>query len=67
LEQNEEEWKTVFDDAEPQVAKFPAPWSEKLSEFQNMLVIRCLWPDKVVPAVQNFVQSTINLFIIYDY
>jgi dynein heavy chain len=68
LEQNEGEWKTVFDDAEPQIAKFPAPWSERLSEFQNMLVIHCIRPDKVVPALQNFVQSMSILFSeLFDY
>lgn len=60
LEENKEEWKTVFDDAEPQISKFPAPWSEKLSEFQSVLVIRCIRPDRVIPALQNFVQSMNN-------
>ena len=61
LEQNKEEWKTVFDDAEPHISKFPAPWSEKLSEFQSVLVICCIRPDRAVPALQNFVQSMNNL------
>jgi hypothetical protein len=66
LEQNKGEWKTVFDDAEPQTSKFPAPWSEKLSEFQTVLVIRCIQPDRVVPALQNFVKSMKNLLSGYD-
>jgi hypothetical protein len=61
LEKNQDKWKTVFDDVEPQNAKFPAPWPEKLSEFQNMLVLRCIRPDKLVPAVQSFVQRTNTL------
>lgn len=56
MEKNQDKWKAVFDDAEPQNAKFPAPWPEKLSEFENMLVLRCIRPDKLVTAVQNFVQ-----------
>lgn len=58
MENNQDEWKAVFEDAEPQSAKFPAPWSKKLSQFQDLLVLRCIRPDKLVPAVQNFVQST---------
>jgi len=61
LEQNKDEWKTVFDDAEPHISKFPAPWSERLSECQRLLVIHCIRPDRVVPALQNFVQSMNNL------
>jgi dynein heavy chain len=56
LEQNQDAWKAVFDIAEPQTAMFPAPWPEKLSEFRSMLVLRCIRPDKVVAALQNFVQ-----------
>lgn len=56
MEKNQDKWKAVFDDAEPQNAKFPAPWPEKLSVFQNMLVLRCIRPDKLVPAIQSFVQ-----------
>jgi dynein heavy chain len=56
LEKNQDAWKEVFDNAEPQTATFPAPWPEKLSEFHNMLVLRCIRPDKVVAALQNFVQ-----------
>ncbi|XP_069698472.1 dynein axonemal heavy chain 7 [Periplaneta americana] len=60
LEKNPEQWKAIFDHAEPQNIELPAPWSEKLSEFQHLLVIRCIRYDKVVPAVQNFVQFSLG-------
>jgi hypothetical protein len=56
MEKNQDKQKAVFVDAEPQNAKLPAPWPEKHSEFQNMLVLQCIRPDKLVLAVQCYVQ-----------
>ncbi|CAI8001099.1 Dynein heavy chain 7, axonemal, partial [Geodia barretti] len=48
-------WKSYYDDKEPHKAAIPAPWGEKLTDFQKMIVLRCLRPDKVVPLMTSFV------------
>lgn len=45
---NTHEWRKIYDSKEPHRAPFPSPWSEQLSDFQKMIVIRCLRPDKVI-------------------
>ncbi|XP_020624937.1 dynein heavy chain 12, axonemal-like [Orbicella faveolata] len=57
---NTHEWRKIYDSKEPHRASFPAPWSEQLSDFQKMIVIRCLRPDKVVPLVTNFVEDKLG-------
>ena len=42
-----DEWRRVYDSKEPQRETLPQPWNENLTEFQKMLVIRVLRPDKV--------------------
>ncbi|XP_069555029.1 dynein axonemal heavy chain 7 [Brachyistius frenatus] len=54
------EWKLVYDSPDPHQTAFPDVWQAKLSEFQKMLVIRCLRPDKIIPMVQEFVSDSLG-------
>eukprot|EP00794_Sanderia_malayensis_P008808 gene8808-9750_t len=48
-------WRVFYDSATPNSAKMPQPWDLKLRGLDRMVVLRCLRPDKVVPAVQDFI------------
>ncbi|CAG5865931.1 unnamed protein product, partial [Menidia menidia] len=54
------EWKQVYDSPNPHQTQFPAEWHERLTQFQKMLVVRCLRPDKVIPMVQEFVSDSLG-------
>ena len=56
FQSNLEEWHTYFDDKEPHKSTLPKPWNEQLNNFQKMIVLRCLRPDKVIPLVIDFVK-----------
>jgi dynein heavy chain len=49
------EWKALYDSPAPHEFKLPDPWQLKLQSFYRMIVLRCIRPDKIVPAVQNFI------------
>lgn len=69
---NLEEWKKIFDHKEPQSMIFPKPF-DKINLFEKMLVLRCIRSDKVVPAVQLFVEGkkikiySCFFFLVYKY
>eukprot|EP00949_MAST-11_sp_MAST-11-sp1_P001615 g1615.t1 len=50
-------WKSIYDAQDAHEVPLPGAWNEKLGSLQKMLVLRCLRPDKIVPAVQNFVME----------
>ena len=39
-------WKEVYDAFEPHTVAFPGTW-RSLHEFQRLMIISCLRPDKV--------------------
>uniref|UniRef100_A0A3B3Z6D6 Dynein axonemal heavy chain 7 n=1 Tax=Periophthalmus magnuspinnatus TaxID=409849 RepID=A0A3B3Z6D6_9GOBI len=56
-----EHFRGLRQDLSPHQTPFPEGWQDKLSQFQRMLVIRCLRPDKqVVPMVQEFVTDSLG-------
>lgn len=49
------EWKELYDSTKPEVAPLPGMWDLQLRGLDRMVVLRCVRPDKIVPAVQNFI------------
>ena len=48
-------WKVLYDSPEPQGVALPAPFDDAFSPLQRMLVLRAFRPDKVVPAITEYV------------
>lgn len=40
-------WKKVYDSPNPHLEKYPDQWGEELTKLQDLLLLRCLRPDKV--------------------
>ncbi|XP_058476444.1 dynein axonemal heavy chain 3-like [Solea solea] len=56
---NVSEWKKLYDSGHPHKAQLPDQWN-KLEGMCRMIVIRCFRPDKLVPAVQDFIQDNMG-------
>ncbi|XP_026674744.1 dynein heavy chain 1, axonemal-like [Ceratina calcarata] len=54
FKQSMAQFKVVFDAQEAHLVLYPDPWQTKLDDFQKMLVLKCLRPDKVTNAMQLY-------------
>lgn len=51
---NSSKWKPIYDSVRPHEEAFPDAWSA-LTGLDRMVILRCLRPDKIIPAVQIFI------------
>ncbi|XP_073425921.1 dynein axonemal heavy chain 12 [Dendrobates tinctorius] len=58
--ENPDEWHVLYDSREPYNVPLPNPYNEKLNELQKMIILRCLRPDKMSPAVTNYVTDKLG-------
>ncbi|XP_040850987.1 dynein heavy chain 12, axonemal [Ochotona curzoniae] len=57
---NISEWREIYDSKEPHNARLPAPMDARLNELQKIIVLRCLRPDKITPAITNYVTDKLG-------
>jgi hypothetical protein len=41
-------------------ARLPQEWSDRLDDFQKIMFLKCLRPDKVTNAMQDFVSNNLD-------
>ncbi|XP_059835308.1 dynein axonemal heavy chain 3 [Hypanus sabinus] len=57
--ENIAKWKVIYDSAKPHEEVLPDLWSS-LKGMAHLIIIRCFRPDKIVPAVQQFIVSVMG-------
>uniref|UniRef100_A0A2K5C563 Dynein axonemal heavy chain 12 n=1 Tax=Aotus nancymaae TaxID=37293 RepID=A0A2K5C563_AOTNA len=50
----------IYECKEPYNVKFPAPMDKNLNELQKIIILRCLRPDKITPAITNYVTDKLG-------
>lgn len=57
---NATEWKLYYDSTDHENSKFPNPWYDKLSDFQRILIVRTIRPDKVIPVITKLIEAELG-------
>ena len=55
-----DKYQEIFDSLQPHREALPTKWNASLSNFQKLLVLRCLRLDKMNSAIQDFVGSQLG-------
>ncbi|CAL1689869.1 unnamed protein product [Lasius platythorax] len=54
------QFKTMFDTQEAHLAPFPEPWKTKLDDFEKLLILKCLRPDKLTNAMHIYLTKYLS-------
>ncbi|KAF7662821.1 hypothetical protein LDENG_00225550 [Lucifuga dentata] len=57
---NPEDFRSFYDSKEPYNTELPKPWCEQFNDLQKMVILRCLRPDKISPAVTKYVTDKLG-------
>ncbi|XP_035208679.1 dynein heavy chain 2, axonemal-like [Stegodyphus dumicola] len=59
-------WQDWYTTAEPEKIYLPGNWRNICDEFQRLLIIRCLRPDRITNCISNFVDKNLGKgFLVY--
>ena len=53
-------WQHIYDSATPESEELPAPWRDTLDDFQKLIALRTVRPDKLTRAVQIYVDKSMG-------
>jgi len=50
-----EDWTRIYDSLVPSEEAFPERYESTMTDFEKLLVIKALRPDKLIPQIQKFI------------
>ena len=57
---NEKLWKKIYDSSKPHSERLPLNYDVKLNDIYKLVVLRCMRPDKIIPAIQDYIVSHVG-------
>lgn len=59
---NLDKWNSFYNSREPQNEELPSPWQDELNDFQRMIILRVIRPDKVSVPVYKWKEGFVQCF-----
>jgi dynein heavy chain len=64
IKKNGSEWQRWYDKETPETESMPNGYSENLDVFKQILIIRCLRPDRMINATKTFIAVKLNEYYV---
>ena len=65
FEKNADKWQEFYNSKEPHKFELPDNWQTDLNEFQRMIVLRCIRPDKVLQLCFYLLNQSLSFFFFF--
>lgn len=62
-----DDFKTIFDSRNPELESLPSPWEKKLNDFEKIIALKSIRPDKVVPSIQNWIENIMGISFKFEF
>lgn len=59
---NLDKWNSFYNSREPHNEELPSPWQDELNDFQRMIILRVIRPDKVSVPVYKGEEGFVQCF-----
>mmetsp|Transcript_28814 Transcript_28814/g.26051 ORF Transcript_28814/g.26051 Transcript_28814/m.26051 type:complete len:505 (+) Transcript_28814:730-2244(+) len=60
FEENIDHWAKIYNSPTPYTKELPEPYQNNLTKFEKLLIYRVVRPDKLIPAVQEFIKDELG-------
>lgn len=60
MQSESDEWLKWFDNEQPETAKLPGDYEKTLGDFDRLILLRCLRPDRITTALKTWIGKTMG-------
>eukprot|EP01041_Mallomonas_annulata_P001785 gene1785-3464_t len=66
MQSDSDEWQRWFDAEMPDVAKYPGEYQKNLSQFDRLIILRAMRPDRVTTALRAFIEEIMGKEFVFQ-
>jgi dynein heavy chain len=60
MQSDSDEWQRWFDSEMPEIAKFPGDYQKTLTNFERLIILRAMRPDRVTTALKTWIDEVMG-------